>query len=62
MLQLQKLKLKMKKNWYKKALNVIVFNVPEDSSNSTNNSLHDSKKDLQITHEILGNSRIEKKT
>ena len=42
----------------RKALNVVVFNIPEATNAST--SLESCKKDLQVLQEVLGESKIKK--
>ena len=44
----------------RKALNVIVFNIPEATNSSTKNSLESCKKDLQVLQEVLGENQIRK--
>ena len=43
----------------KKALNVIIFNIPE-CKNSTNSALENCKNDLKIVQQVLGENKIKK--
>ena len=45
----------------RKALNVIIFNVPEDINVSTKNSLESCKKDFQVLQEVLKIEQIKLK-
>ena len=45
----------------KKALNVIIFNIPE-SKNPTHNELESCKNDLKIIQQVLGENKMKKES
>ena len=45
----------------KKALNIIIFNIPE-SKNPTDSALENCKTDLKVVQQVLGEKRIKKKS
>ena len=44
----------------RKALNVVIFNIPEDITVSTKNSLESCKNDFLVLQEVLGTNQIKK--